>query len=483
MVVWIYTSRVVLQGLGITDFGIYGVVGGVVSVFVSINGALSGATARYITYELGRGDDERLKKVFSSAAILHIALSLVIILLCETIGSWFVNRVLDIPPERLVAANWVFQFSIFSAALSFTQVPYTADMIAHEKMSAYAWISLLQVFANLGAALLISQAPFDKLAWYALLIFAANALTIMVSRAYCLRNFAESRIKIYKDYALYKEMMSYTGYSMWINLAWLTQGQGVNFVLNIFFGPALNAAQSISQRIYGALEQMYQGFGTAIKPRVYKLYAKGEMVEMWKLVTHGAALSYTLVLLIVVPLSVNIKEVLNIWLGEYPLSTPIICIFVMAAELFTVVGNTRLMVFQAAGRIKEYSLLNGTILMITLPATWMLFKLGFAPVFAFICLFIAAFMSDIASLLNLRKFVPYNAMRFYCTVQIPCIALSALTILCAYGVKILFDSPVIGLIASTATSSLIICSYIWFRVLTSGQRAGITKKIKSIFYI
>lgn len=478
MVVSLYTSRVVLNALGFTDFGIYGLVGGIVSVFVSINGALSGATARYITVELGHGNEEKIRKAFSTAAILHIILSGVIIIACETIGLWFLNYVLDIPSERMGAANWVLQFSIMTAVLSFTQVPYTADMIAHEKMSAYAFVGLLQSFGNLGVAFLISQEPFDRLVWYAFLVFVVNLIVIIVSRAYCIRHFPESRIKIYKDIKLYKEMMSYTGYSIWVNIAWLAQNQGVNFVLNIFFGPILNTAQAIGQRIYGALEQFYLGFGTAIKPRVFKLYAQGQMAEMWKLVIHGASMSYMVVLILLVPLTVNINEVLRIWLGEYPAETPAICVCLMGTELFAVVGNTRLMLFQASGHIKEFSLLNGTILMITLPVSWIMFKIGLPPVSAFICVFMTSFVSDIASLLNLRRFIPYSAMGFYRAVQLPCICYTILTLGCSYFAKIMCKSNMIGLIVSTVVSSIMIITYVWFRVLTPGQRSDIKRKLR-----
>lgn len=474
----LYTSRIILSALGFVDFGVYNVVGGIVVVFSSLTGALSGSTSRFITLELGKGDKGNPSHIFSTATYLHIVLALLIILLSETIGLWFLNHELDIPENRIYAANWLLQFSILTAAISFTQVPYTAAMIAHEHMSIFAYVGIYSSLANLGVAFLIAHEPFDRLIWYGLLVLLVNISSLVISRVYCIKHFDECKLRAARDRALYKQMLSYTGYSLWVNLAWMAQNQGVSFILNIFFGPILNAAQAISHRIYSMLEQLYGAFGTAIKPTIYRLYAQGEYVPMNKLAERGASMSYMLVLLAVIPFSVNIDFILKIWLGEYPDYTPIICILVMAAELFAVISNTRLMLFQASNHIKEYSLWNGSILLLGLPIIYVLFKMGFSPYYAFAVLLSSAIASDFMSLYLIGKFIPeFSRRKFFCSVHLRCIATTVVIVGIILVENLFVKVDWCRFITSTLTSSALIASFLWFCVMSRGQREKVMKKL------
>lgn len=478
----LYTSRIVLEALGFVDFGVYSVVGGIVTVFTALTTALSGSSARFITLELGKEDHSQLNKVFSTAAILHFLLAGMIVLLSEVVGVWFLNTQLDIPADRMYAANWLLQFSVLAAAINFTQVPYNAAMIAHEQMNIFAFVGLYSSFANLGIAFLIIHEPFDRLIWYGLLVLCVNISTMLISRLYCIRKFDECSITYQKDKKAYRDMLSYTGYSLWINIAWMAQNQGVTFIMNMFFGPVLNAAQSISSRIYALMEQLYGGFGTALKPSVYKLYAQGEWGEMNKLVERGAQLSFLLVLLAVIPLAINAEFVFTLWLGNFPEYTIPITICVMIMELFAVIGNTRLMLFQASNHIKQYSIVNGSIILLGLPSAYILFKCGFSPVSAYVCLIITAIMSDAASLFLINKYIEgYSVRRFLIMVHFRCLGLAVMTYLCVYVEKLFIPNNWVALFTTTLTSILMIGSFVWFVVLSSVQRRAVLGKIKNPF--
>lgn len=478
VVVSLYTSRVILEALGFTDFGIYSVVGGIVVVFSSLTSALAGSSARYITLELAKSDSSRVRNVFSTAAILHIMLAIILVIVAEIAGVWFLNTELDIPPDRLYAANWVLQFSILAAAVSVTQVPYNSAMIAHEHMSIFAYVGMFSSFANLGIAFVILYEPFDRLIWYALLVLIVNVTSMMISRLYCLRHFQECHLEKSKDIPLYKEMLSYTGYSLWINIAWSAQNQGVSFVLNIFFGPVLNAAQSIGTRVYSLLEQLYGGFGTAVRPSIFRLYAHRDYVKLNDLVMRGAKLSFMLVALAVIPIAVNMKEVLTLWLKDFPSYSIQITTCLMVVDLFFVIGNTRLMLFQASNHIKTYSLVNGTILLLGLPAIYIVYKFGGQVVYGFIVLIITAIISDLASVVIIKRYLPGYSIRFFLmNVHLRCFSFAAVVTILTFFVKQHFESELLGLFVSTLLSVSLVGCYIWFDVLTACQRANILNKL------
>ena len=255
LVVGLYTSRVVLNVLGVVDYGIYNVVGGIVTIFASLNGAMASTSSRYITFYLGKGDNNRLREIFSTVAFVHIGIATLVVILCETIGVWFFYNKMQIPPERVTVAFWLLQFSFISAFMSMINTPFTGLIIAHEKMNIYAYISIFDVLAKLAIAFLIQITPIDKLFTYGLLFLVVNIVDFLIYRTYCVRSYSESHLKFFFDKPLFKELGNYFGWSIAGNVALAFNGQGINMVLNMFFGPAVNAARGVAYQVQNIINQ------------------------------------------------------------------------------------------------------------------------------------------------------------------------------------------------------------------------------------
>ena len=311
MLVTLYTSRVILAQLGIKDYGIYNVVGGVVTMFAFLNNCMTTSTQRFMTFELGKGNVQKLKDVFAASLNIHIAIALAVVLLAETIGLWFVNYKLVIPADRLVAANWVFQFAILSFCVNVIQVPYNAVLIAHEKMSVYAYISIIEAFLKLGIVYLLSISPFDKLIVYGVLIFAVQLLIRCIYQVYCHRHYEESRFRLFWNKGLYQEMSGFAGWNLFGSVAWMLRDQGVNIVLNLFFGPVINAARGVAAQVSSAVMNFISNFQVALNPQITKNYANGNIQEMEKLTYLGIKFSYIILFFLAFPLSLNINYVLH----------------------------------------------------------------------------------------------------------------------------------------------------------------------------
>lgn len=279
MLVTLYTSRVILAQLGIRDYGIYNVVGGVVTMFAFLNNCMTSSTQRFMTFELGCGDMQRLKNVFAASLNIHLAIAVTIVLLAETIGLWFLNTKLVIPAERLLAANWVYQFAILSFCVNIVQVPYNAVLIAHEKMSVYAYISIIEVFLKLGIVYLLTISPFDKLIAYGILLFTVQLLIRCIYQVYCRKHYEESRFRLFWNRELYCQMSGFAGWNLFGSIAWLLRDQGVNIILNMFFGPVINAARGVATQVSGAVMNFISNFQVALNPQITKNYANGNVIE------------------------------------------------------------------------------------------------------------------------------------------------------------------------------------------------------------
>lgn len=294
MVVSLYTSRIVLNTLGVEDYGIYNVVGGIVTMFVFISNSMSSATQRYITFALGKGDKERLSTVFSTTLQIHTLIASVVVLLGETVGLWFLYDKMQIPAERMDAAFWVLQCSIVSTFVMIVSVPYNADIVAHEKMSAFAYISILEVLLKLAIVYLLVVFSFDKLILYAILVLAIQILIRFCYSIYCNRHFEETKYRRVWDKSLFKEMTGFAGWSMFGNMAGVLFGQGLNMLLNVFFGPVVNAARAVAMQVQGAIQQFVGNFQTALNPQITKTYSNGKMNEMHNLMFRSARFSFYL---------------------------------------------------------------------------------------------------------------------------------------------------------------------------------------------
>ena len=356
MIVSLYTSRIVLKTLGVEDYGIYNVVGGVVTMLSFLNSSLTSATQRYINYEIGKNDEAAINKVFSMSFISFSLLAVIVVIVAETLGLWFVYNKLVIPPDRLNAALWVYHFSIMTFAVNMLVVPYTATIIANERMSVYAYVSIIEIFLKLGIVFLLSVIQFDKLILYAILMFTVTCIVTLIYRIYCIKNFKECQIKWIWDSELLKKLFSFSGWMLAGTASHILSTQGVNILINMFFGPAFNAARAVAMQVHTAVYSLSQNFMTAVKPQIVKSYAQNDLRYMYRLVFTSSKLCFYLLLILSLPLISEADFVLNLWLKEVPeyavVFTQLVLISLLLEAVYTPIGY----VSQAADKTCGYQL-------------------------------------------------------------------------------------------------------------------------------
>jgi len=406
MIVTLYTSRVILQSLGVIDFGIYNVVGGVVAMMGILNGAMSASVSRYLTFELGTGNNEQLKRVFSVSFISYLALGGILFILAETVGLWFVNTQLVIPGDRLLAANWVYQFSILSSIILLIENPFLADIQSHEKMDAFAYISIIEVVLRLLIAYLIVIIPTDRLITYGILMFASSVIITLSYVIYCLKHFEETHFKVYKrTKPLFKEMITYSGWNLFGSAAGLVKGQGLNILLNMFFNPSVNAARGIAYQVNGALTNFSTSFFTAVRPQIIKYYAKDEREEMFRLVFQSSRFSYYLLFLLSLPIIIEAPFVIELWLGQLPEYVVPFVRWIILISMVEAIGQPIMTATHATGKIALYQSVVGTMTLLNIPISYLFLKMGCLPIIVFIISFIISAIQVIVRLFILNSII------------------------------------------------------------------------------
>lgn len=376
MVVSLFTQRVVLDKLGASDYGIYASVGGVVAMLGFLNGTLSTGTSRFLTFELGMGDFNKLKNTFSTAFYSHLILSTIVAVILLTGGIWFVEHKLIIPPERLYAAVWVLIISVLTTFVSITQVPYTSVIIAHENMSVYAYVGLFEAAVQLGIVYLLTLTSWDRLIFYAALIAVGKFIVALIYRFYCVCHYEEAHLLKHFDKPIFKEIMSFSSWSLIANVSHVLETQGLTVVMNMFFNPVVIAAQQIGNQINSAINQFKSSFTTAINPQIIKLYAVGEYAESRKLTLETSIYVFDLMLLLCLPIIVLMEPILNLWLVEVPEYAVVFGQWILGAQLF---GTYALMLYTpmvASGRLKENSYASVFVTIFGIIALYYILKAG-----------------------------------------------------------------------------------------------------------
>ena len=466
MGVALFTSRIVLKNLGIEDFGIYNVVGGIVTMFTFLNGSLGSATSRYITFELGKKNYERLNQVFNVAFLIHVAIGIIVIVLAETVGLWFFYEKMSIPADRIDAALWVYQISILTCFFSLTQVPYNAAIIAHENMKVYAWVGIVEVICKLVIVYLLVLSPFDKLVFYAAMLCLLQVGIMMFYRFYCLRNYEESRIRLYREKGLYREMFGYAGSDLIGNISVLAQGQGLNLLLNVFFGPVVNAARGVAYQVQGAVTQFSNNFMTAVKPQIIKSYAQGDLDGMMVLVKNSSCFSFYLMWMISFPIMLEADYILSLWLGKYPDHTVTFLILVLVLCLIQTLKTPRTTVYHATGHLKLTNLVVGGILCAAFPLAYLFLKLGMSPESVFWAANISMAVSEVASVFILKRYVDYSIVSYLASVHGRCIIVTALSAIVPF---LLFDRWMEPSFLRLMSTCLLTSLSIMFVVFTIGM--------------
>lgn len=428
MAVSLFTSRVILQTLGIEDYGIYNVVGGVITMFTFINSAMVSSTQRYLNFELATGNEEKLKSVFNTSLQIHALISIAIIILGETVGLWFLMNKLVIPEARMTAAMWVYQCSILSCAVSIMATPYNAAIIAHEKMSAFAYISILDVVLRLLIVYLLVISPYDKLIVYAILILAIQLLIRYIYSLYCNKHFKETLFEWKINRPLLKEMAGFAGWSFWGNLAGILYTQGLNMMLNIFFGPVVNAARAIAVQVQAAVQQFVGNFQMALNPQITKNYASGNLDQMRCLMFRSARFSFLLLFFISLPVILETEFILSVWLKTVPDDAVIFTQIMICISLIYTTANPCVIANQATGKVKVYQMVVGGILLTILPISYIVLKLGAPAYSVFIVHFCVESVAQFSRMYMLRKLINLPMRQYLQNIYIPIVATVAVAI-------------------------------------------------------
>ena len=476
MLVSLYTSRVILQTLGVEDYGVYNVVGGVISMFTFLNGAMSSATSRYITFEIGKGNMEQLKKVFSTSLQIHAVIALLIVILGETVGLWFLINELVIPEGRMDAAMWVYQCSVVTAVVTIMSVPYNADIIAHEKMSAFAYISVLEIILKLAIVYLLVVLPFDKLKVYAVLVLMVGLLIRYIYTRYCHMHFEESHYIHRIDKPLLKEMSSFAGWSFWGNLAGILYTQGLNMMLNIFFGPVVNAARGIATQIQGVVQQFVGNFQMALNPQITKTYASGELDKMHSLMFRSARFSFMLLFFLSLPIMLETNYILTLWLGIVPENTVIFARIIIAISLIYTIANPCVIANQATGKVKVYQAVVGGLLLLILPISYIVLKMGAPAYSVFIVHFCVESVAQFARMYMLRNMIDLPLWSYVKNIYLPIMGVVLLSIVMPLLVYSNMQEGFIRLLAVSMTCVISVAMTSLFIGMTRNERTFLIDK-------
>lgn len=415
MLISLYSSRLVLQALGVVDYGIYNAVGGFVMLFSAVANSLSSATSRFLTYELGRGEITKLKKTFTTAFTIQMVMCAIVLLLAETVGLWFLNTQMTIPPERLDAAFWVFQCSVFSSLGGFLTVPFNASVISHERMGIYAVLSVFEVLAKLLIAmyLVFCSCPFDNLMVYAVLWLFVSLLVQGTTWAYCILHFSECRVGVCTEKAIYQEMIGYASWNFLGSLAAVCSGQGVNVVLNIVFGPVVNAARGIAVTVNNIVSNFVNSFTTAINPQITKSYAAEDFTRMRQLVCLGTRFSYYTMLMLTMPLLLETDFILTMWLGDFPEHTVNFMRMSLVVSLIDILTIILGMAQYSTGKVRNYQLVVGTLMLLNLPLSYAVLKMVAVPEAAYVIGILIAFCCMFARLKIVSQSIALDIKTFF----------------------------------------------------------------------
>ena len=424
----LYTSRIILKHLGVEDFGIYNVVGGIVAMMGIVKSVMSTSTSRYLNFALGKGDSSLLNKSFSVSFVIYVILAFVFIILSETVGLWFLNTKLIIPPERLFAANVVYQFCILSGANSLMSTPYNALIISHERMNIFAYIGICEAVLKLLVASTLRVVLGDKLIIYGFLLLCSDMIVFTSYLFYCRKNFTESHLRVYRDRGFYKEILSYSSWNLLGQLASLSKGQGLNVLLNMFFNPSVNASRGIAYQVNGSICNFTNNFFTAVKPQITKYYAMGDHDNFIKLIFRSSKLLYFLMLVLALPIAIEAPAIIHLWLGQMPEYVVEFVRYIIIISALDSMQHPIKAAVQATGRVALYEVIIGLLGILNIPISyWFLYK-GFSPLVVFQVSLTLNFIALFVRLYLLERLVEFPILRYVKDVFMVCLATTVIAI-------------------------------------------------------
>ena len=477
VLVSLYTSRVILKTLGVSDFGVYNVMGGIIGMLGYVNSLLAGGTSRFLTIGLGQNNMPRLKLIFSTSFTLCVASAILILLLGETVGLWFVTQ-LNIDSSRMEAANWVYQCALLSSALTVVQTVFTASIISHEKMSIYAYMSILDVFFKLGIVFMLLWFDFDKLKLYALLMFVVNSIVFVIYYLYCKINFEEIRIKLSLNRELFREMFSYSSWNMIGGFSGVLNNYGINILLNIFFGTIVNASRGVALQVNNLVQQFYSNFQMASQPQIMKYFAQGKIAEMSHLIVNNSKYCSLILLCPIIPIFIYIDQLLYIWLGQVPEYSSsfvrITLIYTFLCSIDAPVG----MGIHAVGKMRLPNCTTAIVNFLNFPIVYIVMKLGANPIVSYSFTLTVIPINICIDLLILRKYTGFSVKAFIWKALVPIIYITAVGALVPIIISFQLPNSVIWTILKCIVSAIYIAIVIFLLGLSKNMRNKILIKMK-----
>lgn len=480
MCVTLYTSRVILQTLGASDYGVYSVVGGIVVMFSFLSGSLSGATSRFLAFDLGEGSFEQLKRTFSASLNIYLLIASIIVVLGESVGLWLIPNKLTIPTSRIEAAYWVLHFSIITAFFSFSQYPYTAALLAREDMSVYAYVGVYEAVSKLVIAFAITVSPIDKLIFYAFLMMLNQILIQTFYRLYASHKYSECHFRLIRDRALYKRLLTYSGYDMLPSMGLVFQSQGVDLLLNMFFGPVANAARAIANQVNGVFNQVVINVIQAARPQVIKDYAQRDTQAMYALSFLVSKYTYLLVLAIAIPLFFEMDYIIRLWLGAAaPVQTSLYCRIILIVALVGTFNYSLGMPMHAIGKLRSFSIVNSILYVLPLPVGYVMFRSGAPDYTVFVAVLCSTMLMVASSLYLLYRIERFEWKNYLVRVFFICAIITALSIVFPFLTHFLLPSGLLRLVVVLLGSELILGVLVWFVAMDSALRLKILSLVAS----
>ncbi len=474
MLVSLFTVRVVLKTLGVVDYGVYNVIGGVVTTLAFLTDVLANASQRFFAVEMGRNDTKKLQQTFGLILVAYLLVAVAILVLGETVGLWFVNNKMDIPVDRQAAAMVVYQFSLLAFLVGMVLSPFNAMIIAHERMNIYAYISILQVFLKLGIVYLLVIIPYDKLVVYALLMLIIRVIISLIYITICRKSFPETKFIFKWDKDVFKSIFSYSSWTLLGTLAFIFNTQGLNILFNLFFGPVANAAYAIGNQVKTTINSFAANFFVATRPPMIKSYSEGDYTYTNKLLYFSSKVIFSLLFVMIAPLFVEVEYVLQLWLGNVEDYMPSFVRLMLIWAIVLSVSEPITAIVQAAGKVKIYHGLVDTFTLLTLPLTYFVFKLGLGPQWGFIISITIFIIAHVMRLFVLRSFHVFSIREYTIKYILPCLLTVAVTVGGVYAFRVLSSNSLLTILVAIimATAS------IWFIVFSKDEKNYILNIIK-----
>ena len=483
MCISLYTSRVILNVLGVEDYGVYNVVGGFVSMFAFLNTSMSNGIQRFYNYELGKNGENGANRVYQTSLLIQLLFGIIIVILTESVGLWYLHNKMVIPDGRMFAAEWVFQLSVISFLVIIIQVPYTAAVMAHEKMDFYAVVSVLDVVIKLVLVIILPYLSYDRLVGFGFVTFFVHVFDLVVYYVYCKKKFPEIKLNIKKyrkDKSLFASMLGFSGWNIFGSFSNMMRDQGVNLILNFFYGPVVNAARGVAMQVNGAVSNLVSSILTPVRPQVVQSYARNDLDRAMNLTFSISKFSLVFLMLIALPLCVEIDFILNLWLGVVPEHTQAFCIIILATSAILIPTGALATLVHASGIMMKYQVIGSFVKIVSVPIAFLLMKFGYAPEWALLMVLIFDAVGLVVGMFIVRSLMPFSIMSYFRKVIIPIIPVFIVSLTIEVILHIFIPNRVLSVWMVLIIGSLVTMALFYIVGISNDERKLLHNMIEGI---